>query len=412
MPPPASEVPEVAGPVRPAGVEPTPDTSPAAPGALVRPFPGRWHAPVGTARWFLLLSLRPALIYVASRLGTLLVASAVSYAVHQPLRTTLIAWDSGWYLSIARSGYAHSVPPGFGNAAQTNLGFFPLLPALVRATHLVTGLGIDRSGLVTTFVLGLVAAVAVWWLVRDVYGDQGADRGTALVFLSPGAFVLSLVYTEGATIALVAGCLLALRHRRWLVAGLLAGAATAADPVTTAVFVPCAIAAYQAIRTRREWRALLAPLLTPLGIGSFFVYLWIYRGSPFEWFDAQRHGWQGGSYFWGVPGAILTVARDGLAFPNANVKALSAVLAIPLVIVFLRARPPATWVGYSLAVLGFGILSPIIGITPRLLLRGFPLLAVLGARLRRPWFEAVLGLSALCLAALAVVSLGSTGFTP
>ncbi len=414
MPPPASEVPDITDPVerlqadgasgRPAEAVPAPATT--GTGAH------RHAGSPGLAQRVLLLSLRPIGIFVASRLGTLMIAGAVAYAKQQPLSKSLIVWDSGWYLSIARSGYAHSVPATFGNPAQTNLGFFPLLPLLVRITHLVTGLSINRSGLVTTFAVGLVAAVAVWWLVRDVYGDSAADRGTALVFFSPGAFVLSLVYTEGATIALVAFALLALRHRRWLAAGLLAGVATAADPVATAAVVPCAIAAYQAIRLRGEWRALLAPLLAPLGIGTFFLYLWFYTGSPLEWFNAQRHGWQGGSYFWGVPGSLMTVVRNGVAYPNATVKTLSAVVAIPLVVLFLRARPPATWIGYSLTVLGFGILSPIIGITPRLILRGFPLLAVAGARLRRPWFEALLGLSALCLAALAVLAMGSPGFTP
>ena len=412
MPPPASEVPDVTDPVEPPHAGGS-GGRPAGPAPVPARNGDHRHAGVpGPARRALLLSLRPAGIYVASRLGTLMIAGAVAYAKQQPLNKSLIIWDSGWYLSIARSGYAHSVPATFGNPAQTNLGFFPLLPLLVRITHLVTGLSINRSGLVTTFGVGLVAAVAVWWLVRDAYGDSAADRGTALVFFSPGAFVLSLVYTEGATIALVAFALLALRHRRWLAAGLFAGVATAADPVATAVVVPCAVAAYQAIRLRGEWRAILAPLLAPLGIGTFFLYLWFYTGSPFEWFSAQRHGWQGGSYFWGVPGSLMTVVRDGVAYPNATVKTLSAVVAIPLVVLFLRARPPATWIGYSLTVLGFGILSPVIGITPRLILRGFPLLAAAGARLRRPWFEALLGLSALCLAALAVLAMGSSGFTP
>ncbi len=417
MPPPVSEVPSATGPVEPgrSDIGGRPGVSVPALAEVPAAPPGRGHLhgrATRPVRRLLLLSLRPIGIYVASRIGTLLVASAVAYAVHQPLNRSLIAWDSGWYLSIARSGYAHSVPATFGDAAQTNLGFFPLLPILVRITHLVTGLSINRSGLVTTFVVGMVAAVAVWMLVRDVYGDSAADRGTALVFFSPGAFVLSLVYTEGATIALAAFTLLALRHRRWLAAGLLAGAATAADPVATAVIVPCAIAAYQAVRQRGEWRALLAPLLAPLGIGTFFLYLWFYTGSPFEWFDAQRHGWQGGAYFWGVPGSAVTVVRSGFAYPNATVKTASALLAIPLVVLFLRSRPPKTWVGYAFAVLGFGILSPIIGITPRLVLRGFPLLAAAGARLRSPWFEVILGLSALCMAALAMLAMGSIGFTP
>ena len=61
--------------------------------------------------------------------------------------------------------------------------------------------------------------------------------------------------------------------------------------------------------------------------------------------------------------------------------------------IFFRARPPATWVGYVVAVLAFGAISPVIGVTPRLLLRGFPLLGVVGAKLPPLWFEVVLGLS-------------------
>ena len=361
---------------------------------------------------FLVLSLRPVLIYVASRIGTLLVAGAVANVVHLSFGWTLNAWDSHWYLSIASSGYVHSVPAGYGDADQTNLGFFPLLPLLIRVTHAVTGLHWTASGLVTTFGLGLLASVAVWWLLRDVFGTSGADRGTALVFFSPGAFVLSLVYTEGATVLLVACALLALRRRRWLVAGLAAAAVSAADPVAVAVIAPCAVASFLAIRQRREWRSLVAPLLAPVGIVAFFAYLWAHTGSPLEWFHAQRHGWQSGAYGYGVPRAFLQVFNNGFASVNWTVKSTSAIVVVGLLVVFFLARPPATWIAYVVAVLAFGIISPIIGITPRLLLRCFPLLGVVGARLPRLWFEVVLGLSALGLAALAVASLGGPAFTP
>jgi len=365
----------------------------------------------GAAR-FLVLSLRPVLIYVASRLGTLLVAGAVANLVHRSLGWTLNAWDSHWYLSIASSGYAHSVPAGYGDPDQTNLGFFPLLPLLIRVTHAVTGLHWTASGLVTTFGLGLLASVAVWWLLRDVFGTSGADRGTALVFFSPGAFVLSLVYSEGATVLLVACVLLALRRRRWLVAGVLAAAATAADPVAVAVIAPCAVASFLAIRRRGEWRSLVAPLLAPVGVVAFFAYLWADTGSPLEWFHAQRHGWQSGAYGYGVPRAFSQVFHNGFASVNWTVKSASAIVAVGLLVLFFRAHPPAPWIAYVVAALAFGIISPIIGITPRLLLRCFPLLGVVGARLPRLWFEVVLGLSALCLAALTVASLGGPAFTP
>ena len=363
-------------------------------------------------RRFLTLSLRPVLLYLASRGGMLRVASATSSDVHQPLSKSLTVWDSTWYLSIAAGGYVRHIPPGHGDPAQSNLGFFPLIPVLTRITHEVTRFGIPVSGLLTTFVLGLAATVAVWWMLRDVFGQSGADRGTALVVFSPGALVLSFVYTEAATILLVACALMALRRERWVVAGLCAGVVTSADPVAAAVIVPCVVAAVLAIRARRDWRSLWAPLLAPLGIVSFFAYLWVHTGSPLEYFKAQRAGWQGGTYFGGIPGSFDHLFTQFFADPDYAVKAVSALVAVGLLVMFFRARPPATWVGYVVAVLFFGALSPVIGVTPRLVLRGFPLLGVVGAKLPPLWFEVVLGLSALSMAALGMMAMGGPLWTP
>jgi hypothetical protein len=367
----------------------------------------------GGLRRFTRLSARPVVIYLLSRAGVLLIAGAVASNAREHFTKALIVWDGPWYLSIARSGYVTAIPPGSSsNSAQSNLGFFPLLPLLIRGTHDVTGFDLGVSGLVITFVVGLFAAVAVWWLLLGFFGESGATRGTALVFFSPGALVLSLVYTEGLTILLVACVLIALRRRRWLLAGLCAALATSADPVGSAVIVPCAIASYLAIRARGEWRSLLAPALAPLGVGAFFAFLWAHTGSPFEWFDAQRAGWQTGSFGGSVPTAVAAVWRHGFANPDAMVKVISLLVAIGLLVVFLRAHPPAPWVGYTVCVLVIGIASPIIGVTPRLLLRSVPLLGVVGARLDTKWFEIILGFSALCMAALAVLAMGGDRWTP
>jgi len=368
--------------------------------------------PDARVRRFLRLSLRPVLLYLASRVGMLLVATATASNTHQPVVKVLTPWDSFWYLTIAQSGYVRHIPPGQGNAAQSDLGFFPLVPMLTRATHLVTGFDWAVSGLVTTSVLGLAAAVAVWWMLHDLFGRTGADRGTALVFFSPGALVLSLVYTEAATILFVAATLLALRRSRWVVAGLCAAVATTADPVGSAVIVPCVVGAVLAVRRRGEWKAIAAPLLAPFGIGVFFLYLWAHAGSPFEYFRAQRAGWQGGTYFGGIPGSFGHLFGHWFADPDYAVKAVSALVAVALLVIFFRARPPGTWIGYVMAVLAFGAISPVIGVTPRLVLRGFPLLGVVGAKLPPLWFEAVLGLSALCMATLGAMAMGGPLWTP
>lgn len=358
-----------------------------------------------------LLSLRPLGIFALSRAGVFLIISAMALSAHQSIMSKLINWDAKWYLLIAQHGYVHSIPPGHGNVAQSDLGFFPLLPLLIRGVHFVTGFGFNVAGILTSTLLGLFASIAVWWLLREFFGQTGADRGTALIFLSPGAFVLSMVYTEGAIILFVACSMIALRRHRWLLAGLCAAAATAADPVGTAAIIPCVVACVIAIRTRGEWRSILAPLVAPFGVGLFFLYLWFHTGSPFSWLHAQRVGWQKGNFGTGIFTALGHFFNHGFADPNYGVKAVSAITAVGLLILFFRAHPPAPWVGYVVTVLVFGALSPLIGVTPRLLLRDFPLLGVVGAKLPPVWFEVVLAFSVMLMAALTIAA-GSVRWTP
>ena len=350
------------------------------------------------------LSLRPIAIFLVSRLVVALGVLIATIVVHRPWQRILTSWDSHWYLSIARSGYVAKLPAGTGNAAQSNLGFFPLLPLVIRTVHELTHLDYPTAGLLASLVTGLCASVVLWWLLRSRFPGSAADRGTCLVLFWPGAFILSYVYTEGLVIALVAGALLALHHRRWVLAGVCAGIATAADPVASAVIVPCVIAAVSAIRARREWASIIAPLLAPAGIVAFFSYLWVHTGTPLEWFHAQRKGWQSGYYGMGVPQAVGSFVVHGVSNWNPGVKVACALLVIALVVAFVKAKPPSTWAGYVYAVLVFGIVSPIIGITPRLMLRAFPLEGTVGAWLSRPWFGVAITLSALGMVALTIMA--------
>ncbi len=352
-----------------------------------------------------LVASAPALaIYAASRVFVLGLLSVVARVRHQALGHYLTRWDSHWYIQIARHGYAHAIPRGHGNAAQVNLGFFPLLPTLIRVAHWCTNLSYPAAGEFVTFVAGALAAVGVWWMVHDVFDTTIATRATALVFFSPAAGVLSFVYTEGLIIALASFTMLALHRQRWVLAGVIAALATACDPVASAIVVPCAVAAYTAWRSSRDARAWWAPVLAPAGIATFFVYLWLHTGSPLSWYLAQRAGWQAGPMGTGVFYALYRVALNGVNDLNSLAKTLALVAAVVMVVLWRRIRPPLTWSAYAGAVLLFGALSPIVGISPRLLLRGFPLFAVAAASVTRPRFLVLVTLSALAMGVLTVAS--------
>jgi len=357
---------------------------------------------------------RPLLIDVAARISTLLVACAVASTDRVGVGTLLDKWDGKWFLLAAHSGYPSTIPTGIGNTAQSTLGFFPAFPLVIRGVAAGTGLSDEMAGLLAVYVLGLVASVLIWKLLAHTVGETGADIGTAFVLFSPSAFVLGMVYSEALLLVCVAGCLLALRRHRWVLAGVLAAVASATDPLGAAVFVPCAIAAWSAIRDHRAWRSLAAPILAPAGITTFFVYLWIHVGTPFAYYIAQRRGWQSGTLGLGLLSPFQYLFDYGFNDPNETVKAVSTLAVAVLLVAFLRRRPDGPTVGYVVATLALAAISPLISWTPRVALRAFPVLGFPVARLRHPWVLAVLVLSAVCMCVLTVLALGNgtIPFTP
>jgi hypothetical protein len=346
----------------------------------------------------------PLGIFVLSRLFVLSMFMAVAKLLNQTLTQLLTSWDSSWYLNIAQNGYVTSIPPGHGDPAQCNLGFFPLLPLAIRAVHAVSGLSWETAGTTTTFITGLMASVAVWYFLRTFSSKSQSRRGLSIVMFTPGALVLSFVYTEGLIVTFSALALLALRKKQWALAGLAAALCSLCDPVGGAAVVTVILVAGYEAWHQRSGRSLIAVALAPLGILTFFTYLWRHAGSFFAWFHAQRAGWQGGAYFIGAPKAVYSFITSGFSNLNPPVKTISIVVAILLVVLFIRIKPSREIVFYSFAVIFMGLLSPIIGITPRLLLRGSPFLSTVGSRLNRRWFGVALAMSCTMLAFLIVMS--------
>ena len=127
-------------------------------------------------------------------------APTVVFRVHQGL----LAWDAGFYESIARFGYAP-----FGHQA---LRFFPLFPLVARALAQVPGIS-DSTAIVLIANLGaLVGTALLVVLVRRETGDASLARRSAwLMSLAPPAFTLVLGYAEGMLLVFTVGCFLCLR---------------------------------------------------------------------------------------------------------------------------------------------------------------------------------------------------------
>ncbi|MDQ1493350.1 MAG: hypothetical protein QOJ23_5864 [Actinomycetota bacterium] len=331
----------------------------------------------------------PLLAYAASRVITTFAVALAAMASRQAFHRVLTVWDGRWYDSIARHGYPASVPQGdfyagTGRQVQSAVAFFPLYPLLTRALDRVLPGGADVAGVVLALLIGAVATVLVWMVAEKVADRHVADRAAVLFAFSPGAFVLSLVYAEGLLILFSAACLLALLERRWLLAGVMAALAGATRPNATSVFLVCAWAAAVAIWKDREWRAVVAPLLAPVGMVAFFVYLWWHTGETLIWFRVESQGW-GERIDFGKSniGVFADVVTRPLHNPNRIVLALSMVAAVALMALLVRAKLGAILNIYAVSGLGL-VLASHINARPRFIFVAFPLVIALAKSVRRP----------------------------
>lgn len=361
------------------------------------------------------------LVYLGSRALLLVVAILNGALRHHALLNELANWDGFWYRSVANVGYPHHVLH-----AQTNLGFFPLYPLVVWAVaqpvRWISGhsaiYSVTLAGVLVSTAGGLVATVIVQRLAESWWGRSAARRAVLLFCLFPGSVVFSMVYAEGIALPLAAACILALQRRRWLLAGVMAGCATAAEPEAVVLVAVCAAAALAHLR-QVGWRgrgarlSLLSPLLAATGIVGVCAFMWAWTGSPLAIFTTQRYGWQEKT----DPIALVRLVKrftDQISFAHFNhptinlnypVGIAGAILLIVGLWLLLASErrislPAAVW---TLGIALIAVTSEYVPPNPRLLITAFPAVLVFAYRLRGAswkWFlaansVALVGLSAL-----------------
>ncbi len=335
-------------------------------------------------------------VYLGTRLLLLAVAVVDRSFQHQVFLDELSNWDGMWFRALAHHGYPTYVPH-----AQSTLGFFPLFPMLMWVVAHVLGdpsvRGLSVAGVVVSGVGGLIATVLVQELASGWWGRSAGRRATALFCLFPGSVVFSMVYAEGILLPLAVGCILALERRRWVLAGVLAGAATAVQPDALALIPVCAVSCGLALR-RHGWRAgrrsLLAPVLSLTGAGAFAGFLWAWTGTPFGNYLAQHYGWgektdglalvhQGQWLASQISFSHFNHPTINLNLPVGLAGALVLVTGLVLLATLPRGRrisaEAATW---TLAISFLCMTSEFVPPNPRLLITAFPAILVFAARIK------------------------------
>jgi hypothetical protein len=325
----------------------------------------------------------------------------------------LVTWDGsdaitghshtwGWHILIADTGFYRGIAQ-YGYTGDPARGaFFPLYPLLIHLASYLTGGDYLLAGLITTVACGAASAVAVWALAARVCGRRVADGAVVLYCFFPGAMAFGILYSEPLGVALAAAALLALLDRRWLLAGVIGALATFERPTLIVLVAVSGVAAIQAIWARREWWALLAPALTPLGMLAFFDYLGHRYHNYAYWFWVVNKGWHQ-HFDWGASTFRMLFWLDPHdRYHKAFVVMLTImfVAALAGIALMVAARLPVPLILFGVLTILLAITSAGAGPRPRLVWSAFPIFIGAAAKLPRVVYWPVLILSAAGLVLL------------
>jgi hypothetical protein len=195
----------------------------------------------------------------------------------------LLVMDGGWFRLIALDWYDRH--DGIGGISE--YPFFPLFPA---AGGVLMRLGVPSTVALAglSWAAALIAMAGARLLaIRHV--GEGAGRLTPWVIaLAPGGLSLILGYSDAFYLAALIWALVAVDHRRWCLAGVLAALATASRPNGAIAMIAVVVVA---VGVRAGWRQLAALVLPSIGfLAVWMVYLDVTTGDPMLFWTAKS-GW-------------------------------------------------------------------------------------------------------------------------
>ncbi len=169
--------------------------------------------------------LQVLLVFAAARaVSTALLLAAASRQGANPWAPSspdylsfLEFWDSGWYRRIYDEGYPEVLPRAEdGTVLQNQWAFYPLFPGLVRALHLLTGVGWNVLAPAVATVCGFAAALMLYRLFLLAAAPREALWGVAFVAVLPVSPILQIPYAESLHLLLLALALYLVATGRYL----------------------------------------------------------------------------------------------------------------------------------------------------------------------------------------------------
>jgi hypothetical protein len=332
--------------------------------------------------------------------GLLLVAPAFRQdplPVLTAFRSPFLAWDSQWFLSIARWGYHASPLQAGGVDGHYDFAFYPGWPGVLRFLAGV-GMPIAPAAVVAANLLFVAALVVIFAVLERHFGTDAARRGVSLLAFSPAAYVFSMAYSEPLFLLLTG---LYFLGRTRPLSPILAGLAMLTRVTGLAI---AASAAASWLRDRRDWSALFTVLTAGAVFGGWLLFIWHLTGEP--------TGWLKGSPSWqtvlGIP-AILQVFQFWYTNWLFNVAFAGVLLGGAIWLL----RTNLELGVYSAVAIAMSVLGAPVDSMPRHAMMAFPVFAFFGARLgHRKSIALVIGLAVIQVWYVGLTQIGTPALAP
>lgn len=306
----------------------------------------------------------------------------------------LLRWDSGWYLRIVGQGYSYNG----NNLEMQPVVFYPLYPLLSKAVTEFLGINAAVATLLVSNLSLLAAALFLFKLIKDDYGEETAFLALASLSFFPTAIFFSTGYTESLALLIIVGFFLLLKKKWFFLAASCAGFACATRSTGLVLLLPLVWEIWRTYVNEKKLLVLNAAacsIIATSGLWLYMLYLWVTFNSPFALLSGTR-AWQQANTASGNLGLIGSGALFQAltlqpfwhlqeifsAGPNPNTLDPWFFLLFLLLIVIFRKRVPVAFTLYALGVL----LLPYITVSGslgfqsfgRYILLAFPVFIVIG----------------------------------
>lgn len=304
-------------------------------------------------------------------------------------------FDGVHYLKIAYEGYK----------AAFSQAFFPLYPMLIRFLNVLPRdlsldprYFVDPSFFYTGFILSnlffLGFLLLFYKLLRLDYSQKVARLSLILVLVFPTSFYFGSIYTESLFLFLTVWAIFSFRTRKYLLAGTLAGLASATRIIGILIPIIFLIEMFlnrKKINAKELVNQVVSLFLTPLGLIAYMFYLNKNFGDSLLFLTSQSGFGAGRSAepFILLPQVvyryikmILTVEPKSLLFFNVNLELLFTLIPLGLFIIFYK-KIRLSYLWFSLLALILPTLTGTLSSMPRYVLVAFPffpLLAEIGSK--------------------------------